>query len=64
VAWYDEHYPGVNVEFRQIGETEYQVVDIVDDLPKHGTLTYDTRPLSDITALTIPSARRTDQLSR
>lgn len=32
---------------------EIEIVDIVDDLPKHATLTYATRPLSGITTLTI-----------
>jgi hypothetical protein len=56
--WYALHYPGTVVEFATFPDPEaatppYEIAVIVDSLPKHKTKTYKTRPLTDITTLTI-----------
>jgi hypothetical protein len=54
IDWYAEHYPGVKVEFwNEPPVVEHSIRDIVDDLPKHETKRYRTRPLTDIGVLTI-----------
>jgi hypothetical protein len=54
-AWYEEHYTGTVVEFADIlpEDNTPEILDIVDELPVHPTEVYDSRPLSDITHLTI-----------
>ena len=50
--WLRDH--GVtNVEYSYFPEEGYTIDDIVDNLPKHDSLTYRTRALTDITTLTI-----------
>jgi hypothetical protein len=54
IKWYAEHYPGVTIEFEPLDDDgEPEVLDIVEELPRHETKTYRTRPLTDITTLTI-----------
>jgi hypothetical protein len=66
--WYAEHYPGVVVEFRDIVEETFVIQDIVNELPVHETKEYSTRPLTEITALTIhhtvtPSSTPIEQMA-
>lgn len=50
----DSYYPGVVIQYRDLPpDGEREIVDIVDELPHHETLTYSTRPLEAITTLTI-----------
>lgn len=50
--WLKDH--GVDlIEHATYPFEDYTIHEIVEDLPKHSTLTYRTRPLTDITTLTI-----------
>ena len=51
----DEYYPGVNIQYEPLplSDGEIEIIDIVDELPKHETKTYARRDLTDITTLTI-----------
>ncbi len=51
----DEYYPGVNIQYEPLplSDGEIEIIDIVDELPKHETKTYAHRDLTDITTLTI-----------
>jgi hypothetical protein len=64
--WYAVYYPGVAVEFASMPElgnhdypnpdeanSDYLIIDVVDQLPKHPREFYRTRALSKITTLTI-----------
>jgi len=54
--WFTINYPGTHVVFMTMpanGQAQIEIVDIVDELPKHETLRYASRPLTDITTLTI-----------
>ena len=57
--WFAAWYPGVYVQFASGGEPEpapantHEIIDIIDDLPVHGTKTYSSRLLSAIETLTI-----------
>lgn len=42
-----------NVYFISDPAVSHEIVDVVDELPKHDTLEYKTRPLTDITTITI-----------
>lgn len=55
IDWYDLHYPGTQVIFKTTGtaEPDRPILDVVNALPKHATKRYKTRPLTDITTLTI-----------
>jgi hypothetical protein len=68
IDWYDTHYPGVVVEFADLPDEGLEINNIVEALPKHETLVYDTRDLTDITALTIhhtvsPSSRSIEAIA-
>jgi hypothetical protein len=53
--WFTEYYPGVNVAFLDMPSNgqELDIIDIVDDLPKHEVRQYSQRELEEITTLTI-----------
>jgi hypothetical protein len=68
IDWYAEHYPGTVVEFRNYPGAAYEIVDIVDELPKHPTKEYNTRSLGAIDDLIIhhtvsPDSRTSEQIA-
>ena len=53
IDWYEEHYPGVSVEFPDEEPPVFEIQDVVNDLPTHDTKEYLERDIADITTLTI-----------
>lgn len=50
VNWYNFHYPGTEVVFRD-SSPQYEILNVVDSLPKHASKRYSTRALADITTI-------------
>jgi len=54
IQWFEDYYPGTAVSFRHTdNEVPLAITDIVDELPKHPTLTYRNRAVSAITAIAV-----------
>ena len=69
VEWFSTYYPGTVVKFAEYPITLHEIVDVVDELPKHPTKKYRTRDIDDITTMVVhhtvsPADRATSSIAQ